>query len=258
MLEIIKKLTIITPAIIIYIRTIHSIFIEVIKSKYSKSPGEGSIFNIIISIMGYMMVGIEIVYVLFIIIQLLIGGGQYNPFSIPEISFKFSDFLAVALAIIFIFVCFSVPSNFMVVLSMFKDKLEKGNIDNSRRSYIRIIYLNFILLILSTGVFGLMFISIWYGNSSKESLLTISTILIFNLTMITILHSIYKSFKDIYDNRIYILEGENLFITCKFYLAYSDYFLIISDKEEKFISKSKIGIVRKIEVSNEHLNLLDK
>ena len=81
---------------------------------------------------------------------------------------------------------------------------------------------------------------------------TLFGILIFNFTMITILCSLYKAYKEIYDDRVYVLEGEGIFITCKIYLTYSDYYLIISNGEEKFISKNKIEIIRKIKIPNEH------
>ena len=253
MVELAKDLIMIIPAIIICIKTVYSIFIEIIKSKYSLAPGEESIFKIVISIIGYGIVSIEIVYLLIVIFKLFSEGVKYNPIALIEFSPTISELIALLIVVMFISIFISIPVNFVRLLDIFRDKLEKEVINYGKmKKYRNGLYLNGGLLIFLTGFFILPIIITGYKEISKEQLSTIFGISIFNFTMITILCSLYKAYKEIYDDRVYVLEGEGIFITCKIYLTYSDYYLIISNGEEKFISKNKIEIIRKIKIPNEH------
>lgn len=252
LIDTIKSLTIIVPAIIIYIKTVHSLFIEIIKFKYKKSAGEESIFNIVLSIIGYAILAVEIVFFFLFIISILKGNKTYNPIVLLNINPTISDIMGIIIVLIFLFMVYSVIVNFARLIDSFRFKLENGAIDDMKKFYKRRINLNAFLILFLLCVFFVPFISVGYEVIKEKNFsITLYFIIGFIITMATVLHSLYKTWKDIYDERIYVLEGDGIFITCKLYLTYSDYFLIISEKEEKFISKSKIGIIRKIKILNE-------
>lgn len=252
-MELVKNLIVMIPAIIICIKTIHSIFIEIIKSKYRLAPGEESIFKIVISIIGYAIVSVEVIYLVILIFKLFIDGVKYNPIPLIIDNSMIVDLIVFIIVLIFMFITISIPNNFIKLIYSFREKLEKEIIDNKKKKYVNILCLNGVLLFILTGIFLLPFIINGYKQISREQLSSICILLVFNFTMITILHSLYKAWKEIYDDRIYILEGKELFITCKFYLTYSDYYLIISNGEERFISKNKIESIRKIKIPNENI-----
>lgn len=249
MLELIENLTVIIPTIFIYIKTIHSIFIEVIKSKYYLAPGEESIFKIVFSVIGYTVVSVEIVYFAIVAFKLVSEGIKYSPMPLISSNTTIIEFIAVIVVAMIIFIVISIPNIFIKLEDSFRKKLENGTVDDKKKKYMNLLYLNGGILIFLTGFFLLPFILNEYKQISREQLLTICIISIFNITMITMICSLYKACKEIYSDRVYVLEGEGVFITCKIYLTYSDYYLIISNGEEKFISKSKIEIIRKIKIS---------
>lgn len=227
-------------------------FIEHIKAKYRRSVSEESVFNIILCVIKYVIISAEIVYFLYFIANIFKEKENYNPTVLFDVDHGIIGIIGMVIAAVIVFVPMSLGINFMRLMDSFKSKLETGNIDDKKDFYKRRINLNIFFIGLLLCIFFLPFIIVGYEIIKIKSMLSALCIAIgFTLTMGIILHSLYKAWKDIYDESIYVLEGDGIFITCKLYLVYSDYFLIVSEQEEKFIAKSKVGIIRKIKVLNE-------
>lgn len=255
-------ITVIGTFVVFFTKAIYNFFIANIKRKYREVPGNQSLFDIIVEWISY--IGF-VLYFIFMII-LVKKSSEISSFDIiPKNHNIVTIIIFIVELVIFSAMVYSIYKtmlNFVDLKNDFQDKLKgkfkkmKPKIEINNYIYIIMFIISFVfsticVVILISSYISFrntdIIISLNNYDDIKGFLILVSMSFFCGIfLLITInLKEIIKTLKS---NDIYVIITDEE-IYCKLYLEYNEYYLVIKDNVEKYISKSKVKEIRKIKES---------
>jgi NADH:ubiquinone oxidoreductase subunit 5 (subunit L)/multisubunit Na+/H+ antiporter MnhA subunit len=248
--DVLLSLTTLITVIGVYTKTFNKFFLDIIKSKYDNVPGQQPLFDTILKSIVYIFCGTEIVT----LITSLIFQGKDKIFN-EGFNMDWNSIIAIILAILFAVLYFTFINNFFNFRIKFIDKFENGRTinrgeikklknRNKFNLYISIFY--FIICIYVIGMYIQLNKTKPLTSKDINAVITIFSVAIISYTLTICCFSFKTVIKFLEDNYVYIIYFEDELIYCSSYLEYTNYYLIIKNGKERYISKSKVKEIQKI------------
>jgi len=249
-----NALLIITTAGIIigiYVRSLNGYFIESIKCKYKYVPGQQSTFEMVINIISAIIFAIYFIALVIVIFLIGVKSSELNILSYLQTNWR-QDYTVVVTAFICglpLIITFCINIMCDKLRTLFTNKMNNKTVNSSFKVYKRAT----IVAILISAIYLLLnlYVITKYNLEAQD----IQTNLIFLIliiactTNIIILFSLKTIITELSANVNYTFHMNKMKITCKCYLEYKEYFLVLEDGAEKFIKKSEIIQIEKIEIN---------
>lgn len=254
--------------LVVYIKIIHSLFMEVIKMKYKDGPGKQSLFGIIVRGTTYVFIFLYIMLLIYTFASM--GDSIKSSMNWNEIYHSMPILICALLIMIAIATTFS---NFFHIAVRFQYKIQKPNDNNLKNKYeIRNLFNTIFTGLIATGLAYWIYLKFRYeiflelieqqvegANNLSDNMNSFLTNCAFELLLLGIFVTCIKLqeiIKDIRSDITYILFYENEEIKCKCYLEYKEYYLIVEENSiERYINKSKVKEIRKIYIKY-HVSVL--
>lgn len=267
--DVLLAMTTIITVLGVFIKTLNKFFLETIKSRYKMIPGKQSIFD---TVLKSIMVFISIVSIIFSFIMVTYSvikkGSNLNANELLNLNANIYQFIGFAIAMLFYYLMFGTQEVFNRLQRMFIDKIQKKSPESKSKSkilkksmYSLYIYigntlniiknvsvrkLNIINIIISTflGSSSLILIISYILKGIKkedlESVFILVLIGMFSLISFIISISLLNVVEIVNSNCIYKIVMEQEIIICRCYLEYDEYYLILENGDERYISKGKV------------------
>lgn len=265
----------------IYLKTMNSFAIDIIRNKYKNVPGKQPMFNTVIKFISYCFVGIY--FVLFSLeIFDFFREKKWQPMIVNPIGkgglYALGAVIGILIIILPIISAIISAINLLTIKDEFRKKLESNKynkISNSTILYNRIgIVLSIIVTILWMILLGCIFKDginvvnnggkyIFQNNVSDENMtfiVAMTFLAIIAITSFIVLNSLKEMYTAVNQEESYLLKVNNYEIRCQCYLEYEEYFLIFEKGIERYIKKSEVKeIIKKNEIkvmSSENLDII--
>lgn len=267
--DVLLAMTTIITVLGVFIKTLNKFFLETIKSRYKMIPGKQSIFD---TVLKSIMVFISIVSIIFSFIMVTYSvikkGSNLNANELLNLNANIYQFIGFGIAMLFYYLMFGTQEVFNRLQRMFIDKIQKKSPESKSKSkilkksmYSFYIYigntlniiknvsvrkLNIINIIISTflGSSSLILIISYILKGIKkedlESVFILVLIGMFSLISFIISISLLNVVEIVNSNCIYKIVMEQEIIICRCYLEYDEYYLILENGDERYISKGKV------------------
>ncbi|WP_017210693.1 hypothetical protein [Clostridium beijerinckii] len=269
--DVLVSITTIITVLGVFIKTLNKFFLETIKSRYKMIPGKQSIFDTVLkSIMVFISTVSALFSVIMVTYSLIKRGSNLNTNELLKLSANIYQFIGFVIAILFYYLIFWTKKVFSRLQRMFIYKIEKKSTESQNRSkksmcsfekYIRNILnkiknvsvrnLNIINIIISTflGSSSLILILVYAIKGIKkedmESVFILCLIGMVSLISFIISISLVNVVEMLNSNYIYTIFIEQEIIICRCYLEYDEYYLVLENRNERYISKGKVKEIRK-------------
>lgn len=257
--DILVIITTIITMLGVFIKALNSLFLDCIKNIYRNVPAKQSIFDAVFKSICYISLVIDIIYMFFRLIIIIKSDstGIIDNTIIPQ---NATQFIALSIVLLFLYLILSTGQIFISAVDELRRNIKPKNRNlKSKRTYKLKVYfnkhiigINFINKIISISFAGLSTISIIYismsGTMQHDTGASVTIILIgiVGLSMFIISNSMTPALKMLKKQDLYYLITKSDTIICRFFLEYLDYYLIVEDDCERYISRGEIIEIRKI------------
>lgn len=261
-------LTTIITVLGVYIKVVDSFIINTIKSEYKNIPIKQSVFNIMITFAGYILVSLYFIFIIKGVIHIY-KNGFLESFSLNVNLEKpnLGTALGLILAIAFLSTLTVVMINVGKTRSAFINKLENKSYEKIKR-YTRginyygiisaivvnlycIIYLYLVILtnIKFVNSSGIYIVENYINDEELSSIAFSASMLFISFTSFLLLNSFREIHNAVNESKMYILFTNKETIVARCFLEYDEYYLIFEDGIERYIKKSEVKEIRKEEFS---------
>lgn len=267
--DVLLALTTIITVLGVFIKTLNKFFLETIKSRYKMIPGKQSIFDTVLKSIMLFIATVSIIFSFIMVTYSLVKkGSNLNANELLNLSANIYQVIGFGIAILFYYTIFGIQKVFSRLQSMFIDKFEKKSTEshsesktlkNNMYSFLKHIEsklnifnnvsvrnLNIINVIISTflGSSSLILILAYIFKGIKkedlESVFILVLIGMFSLISFIISISLLNVVEIVKSNCIYKIVMDQEIIICRCYLEYDEYYLILENGDERYISKGKV------------------
>lgn len=238
--------TTITGIVTLYFRYTNNLFLDLSKMFHTPVPNEQSLFNTISKIIFYT---INILSIMIIIIDLI------NIIKNPKILYADMipnnkiQFIALIILIVFLGWIISIVNLFLVLFEEFnKNKNLPNDINKKGFTYKNMLTIKkvdmFIAIIFVAFIGFVIFIN--FLDNNKSNIIDLAILELFLLSILFILNSLQPIIRTVKKEYIYFLITSSSSISCYCYFKYDNYYLILRENEELYISKNEVKYIKRI------------
>jgi|GEM_PF-3434756 len=228
----------------IFGKVISGYFIESIKYKYKYVPEQQSTFEIITTIISAIIFALEVIAIVGIIIFIVIQGKDTDILIYNKVNLNI-EYIILGMFIIWTSPLIITIYMFNKLKTLFIEKLNNkmkvSSLKIDKNIIISSILFSAIDLSLNSG---LIFIVKSVGNDVQNNVI-LSILILACFTNIIILMSLINVISELNLDVNYTFHMHKEEISCKCYLEYSEYYLVIEDGVQNFIKKSEIEKIEK-------------
>ncbi len=238
--------TTMTGIVTLYFRYMNNLFLDLSKMLHTPVPNEQSLFNTISKIIFYIITILSIVIIIIDLINIIKNPKILYSDMIPNNKIQF---IALIILILFFVWIISIINLFLVLFEEInKNKNLPNSINKKGFTYNHMFTIKKIDMVIA--IIFVLFIGcaivINFLHNNKSNIIDLAILEVFLLSILFILNSLQPVIRTVKKEYIYFLITSSNSISCYCYFKYNDYYLILRENEELYISKNEVKYIKKI------------